>query len=177
LVAFNLLAVFVVGLLLHGLFFSGEQVAFIMELPLYHLPNARTVALYVWRNLIAFLQKAGTIILGVSVIVWVLSYFPHGDVTTSYLATVGRWLEPWAGTRRSLADDRRSADEFLSPRRTPLLRLVSSTGFPDCAAFGDVACGCTGVSHRTNALYPCVALLRSSNRKPEHGGCCWGCCC
>lgn len=94
LVAFNLLAVFVVGLLLHRIILRGEQVAFIMELPLYHLPNARTVALYVWRNLIAFLQKAGTIILGVSVIVWVFSYFPHGDVTTSYLATVGRWLEP-----------------------------------------------------------------------------------
>jgi len=94
LVAFNLLAVFLVGLLLHRIILRGEQVAFIMELPLYHLPNTRTVALYVWRNLIAFLQKAGTIILGVSVLVWALSYFPHGDVTTSYLAAVGRWLEP-----------------------------------------------------------------------------------
>ncbi len=94
LVAFNLLAVFVVGLLLHRVILKGEQVAFIMELPLYHLPNARTVGLYVWRNLVAFLQKAGTIILGVSVIVWALSYFPDGVVTTSYLAGVGRWLEP-----------------------------------------------------------------------------------
>lgn len=94
LVAFNLLAVFGVGLLLHRVILKGEQIAFIMELPLYHLPNARTVGLYVWRNLIAFLQKAGTIILGVSILVWALSYFPHGAVTSSYLAVVGRWLEP-----------------------------------------------------------------------------------
>lgn len=94
LVAFNLFAVFSVGLLLHRVILKGEQVAFIMELPLYHLPNARTVGLYVWRNLIAFLQKAGTIILGVSIVVWALAYFPDGVVMTSYLASVGRWLEP-----------------------------------------------------------------------------------
>ncbi len=98
LVAFNLLAVFVVGYLLHRVILRGEQIAFIMELPLYHLPNARTVGLYVWRNLIAFLQKAGTIILGVSIIVWALSYFPDGAVMTSYLARVGLWLEPLGRT-------------------------------------------------------------------------------
>ncbi|HQE98689.1 MAG TPA: ferrous iron transport protein B [Anaerolineae bacterium] len=94
LVALNGLAVFAVGLLLHRVILRGEQVAFIMELPLYHLPNARTVALYVWNNLVAFLRKAGTVILGVSVGVWALSYFPHGEVTGSYLATAGQWLEP-----------------------------------------------------------------------------------
>ena len=52
------------------------------------------MALYVWNNLVAFLRKAGTIILGVSVGVWALSYFPHGEVTGSYLATAGQWLEP-----------------------------------------------------------------------------------
>jgi ferrous iron transport protein B len=63
-----------------------------MELPLYHTPNWRTIGLSVWQRLLAFLQKAGTIILVVSVVVWVLSYFPSGDIQTSYLASAGRGL-------------------------------------------------------------------------------------
>jgi ferrous iron transport protein B len=100
LVAGNVVVLALLGLALHHLVFQGEQVAFVMELPLYHVPNARTIGLYVWRNVVAFLRKAGTIILGVSVLIWALSYFPTGVATESYLATVGQWLEPvgeWMG--------------------------------------------------------------------------------
>jgi ferrous iron transport protein B len=95
LVALNLLVLAGVGILLNRWVLRGEQAAFIMELPLYHLPNLRTIGLYVWRNLLAFLQKAGGVILGASLIVWLLSYLPAGgDVTQSYLAMVGQALEP-----------------------------------------------------------------------------------
>ncbi|MEA3308418.1 MAG: ferrous iron transport protein B [Chloroflexota bacterium] len=100
LVVFSLLVLVGLGLLLHRFILKGEQVAFIMELPLYHLPNFQTIGLYVWQNAVAFLKKAGTIILGVSIIIWIFSYFPTGNPAASYLALTGRWLEPvgaWMG--------------------------------------------------------------------------------
>lgn len=100
LVASALVILALLGILLHRVILKGEQVAFIMELPLYHLPNLRTIGLYVWHNTLAFLQKAGTIILGVSVVIWLLSYFPTGVATESYLTLFGHWLEPigrWMG--------------------------------------------------------------------------------
>jgi ferrous iron transport protein B len=100
LVASNLIVLAGLGVLLHRLIFKGEPVAFIMELPLYHTPNLRTIGLYVWQNMVAFVRKAGTVILTVSVFIWIVSYFPTGDPSESYLALVGRGLEPigaWMG--------------------------------------------------------------------------------
>jgi len=94
LVAGNLIILMVIGLVLHSYILKNDHVAFIMELPLYHVPNFRTIGLYVWENLLGFLEKAGTIILAGSLIVWSLSYFPTGDVMTSYLSVIGRILEP-----------------------------------------------------------------------------------
>ncbi len=94
LVGLSLVLLAVVGLLLHELVLGGEHVAFIMELPLYHVPNARTVGLSVWQRMVSFLKKAGSIILAVSVAVWALSALPGGDIETSYLAQIGRLLAP-----------------------------------------------------------------------------------
>jgi ferrous iron transport protein B len=95
LVAVNLAVLAGVGILLNRWVLRGEQAVFIMELPLYHLPNLRTIGLYVWRNLMAFVRKAGGVILVASLVVWVLSYLPAGgDVTQSYLARLGQALEP-----------------------------------------------------------------------------------
>jgi ferrous iron transport protein B len=95
LVAANLFVLVGLGLLLNRYVSKSEDSVFIMELPLYHLPNVRTIGLYVWRNLIAFMQKAGSVILIASMVVWLLSYLPAGgDVSRSYLATIGRALSP-----------------------------------------------------------------------------------
>lgn len=88
------------GMALNSTILRGERAAFIMELPLYHIPNWRTIGLLVWQRCREFAQKAGTVILPISLVVWALSVFPGGDVEGSVLATVGRWLEPfgaWAG--------------------------------------------------------------------------------
>jgi len=100
LVGFNLLLMAGLGLVLHRFAFEDEHVAFIMELPLYHLPNMKTIGVYVWNNLMGFLQKAGTTILMASLVVWVLSYFPTGNMSESWLAFFGQYLEPigaWMG--------------------------------------------------------------------------------
>ena len=82
------------GVLINKTIFRGQRAAFIMELPLYHLPNWRTIGLLVWQRSLAFIKKAGTLILGVSVVVWALSVLPGGDIETSFLARIGQWLEP-----------------------------------------------------------------------------------
>jgi len=94
LVAGNLVLLMLLGLGLHNLVLKNEHVAFIMELPLYHVPNFKTIGIYVWQNLLGFLEKAGTIILAGSLVVWTLSYFPTGEVMTSYLSYAGKMLEP-----------------------------------------------------------------------------------
>jgi len=82
------------GVLINMTIFRGQRAAFIMELPLYHLPNWRTIGLLVWQRGLAFLKKAGTMILAVSVVVWALSVLPGGEIETSFLAQIGRGLEP-----------------------------------------------------------------------------------
>ena len=94
LILFSILLLVVLGILLNKIIFKGERSAFIMEMPLYHIPNFRTVGLLVWQRSLSFLKKAGTTILIASVVIWVLSYLPAGDLGTSYLSIVGKWLAP-----------------------------------------------------------------------------------
>ncbi len=97
LIAFSLLVMGLSGSLLNRLLFRGESPAFIMELPLYHLPNWRTIALHTWRHVVDFCARAGTVILLLSVIVWALAAFPSGNIEQSYLAGVGHFLAPLGG--------------------------------------------------------------------------------
>ena len=97
LLSLNLIILALSGMLLNKLLFKGRRVAFIMELPLYHLPNWRTIGLQVWQRLLSFLQKAGTLVLVMSVGIWALSALPYGEIETSYLASFGRLLAPIGG--------------------------------------------------------------------------------
>lgn len=94
LVSLNILVLAIVGIALNHTVFRGQHAAFIMELPIYHLPSLRSIGHFVWNNTWAFLRKAGTIILLVSIVVWALSSFPGGDVEQSYLARFGLSLTP-----------------------------------------------------------------------------------
>ena len=94
LVVLNLLVLALLGIILNHTLFRGQQMAFIMELPLYHLPNARTIGVFVWQNTWAFTRKAGSFILLASVVIWALSYFPTGTLEQSYLARFGQMLVP-----------------------------------------------------------------------------------
>jgi len=88
------------GALLNWGLFKGERSAFIMEMPLYHVPNGRTIALLVWQRALSFVKKAGTLILLLAVAVWALSMLPGGELETSYLARLGQAIEPvgrWMG--------------------------------------------------------------------------------
>ncbi|MFI4919942.1 MAG: nucleoside recognition domain-containing protein, partial [Legionellales bacterium] len=100
LVLFSMLALVLSGSLLNKLIFNGQRSAFIMEMPLYHLPNSRTIGLLVWQRSLSFIKKAGTNILAMALVIWVLSVLPGGNLQTSYLVQFGKWVEPvgrWMG--------------------------------------------------------------------------------
>jgi len=90
---FSLLMLVISGLIMNRFVLGGERTALIMELPLYHSPNLRIIGLVTWQRIVAFIKRAGTIILVVSVLVWLLSSFPTGGIGESFLAQIGRWLQ------------------------------------------------------------------------------------
>ena len=59
--------------------FSGKPAPFVMELPQYHIPQAKTVLLHVWERLKGFIIKAGTILFLACVVMWFLSGFGFTD--------------------------------------------------------------------------------------------------
>jgi ferrous iron transport protein B len=100
LILFTLVILILTGALLNRILFKGERTAFIMELPLYHIPSWRSIALLVWQRSLSFIKKAGTLILLMSLVVWSLSVLPGGDLQSSYLARIGNLFAPigrWMG--------------------------------------------------------------------------------
>ena len=59
--------------------FSGKPAPFVMELPQYHIPQAKTVLLHVWERLKGFIIKAGTILFLACVVMWFLGGFGFAD--------------------------------------------------------------------------------------------------
>lgn len=77
---------------------SGErdELPFVLELPPYRLPGWRPILRNAINRSRHFVTKAGKIIFIVTVVVWVLGYFPNygADLGESWLGTLGRWIEP-----------------------------------------------------------------------------------
>jgi ferrous iron transport protein B len=91
--ALNIAMIGLVGIFVNKTLWK-QDAPFIMELPIYHTPDIKTIMMVVWSRTLSFIRKAGTIILAVSLIVWLLSYFPTGNVEESFLASFGRVLQP-----------------------------------------------------------------------------------
>ncbi len=62
--------------LLRSTLLKGEAIPFVMELPPYRLPTIKGVLLHTWERGRLYLKKAGTIILGVSILLWAMTTFP-----------------------------------------------------------------------------------------------------
>ncbi len=77
--------------------FRGKPVPFVMELPNYRLPSARSVGLLLWEKAKDFLQRAFTVIFLATVVIWFLQSFDTrlnvvADSADSLLALIGQWL-------------------------------------------------------------------------------------
>jgi len=106
---------FSIALLFRKTFFRGEDAPFVMELPPYRLPTLRGIITHIWEKSFAYVKKAGTIILAISIVLWFLLNYPkpspsmepaNQDLTSlqsprsseeirfSYAGRVGVALEP-----------------------------------------------------------------------------------
>ncbi|MDR0287040.1 MAG: ferrous iron transport protein B, partial [Clostridiales bacterium] len=63
------------GILFKKTIFKGDDAPFVMELPPYRMPTLKGTAMHVWDKVEHFLQKAGTLILAMSVVLWFLTSF------------------------------------------------------------------------------------------------------
>ena len=87
------------GLLFKNTFFKGNPVPFVMELPAYRLPSARSVMLHIWDKAKDFLVKAFTIIFVATIVIWFLQTFDFRfnvveNSANSMLAALGRLIAP-----------------------------------------------------------------------------------
>lgn len=73
-----------------------SELPFVLELPPYRLPSVRPILRMAINRSSHFVTKAGKVILAVTVVVWVLGYFPNGgsDLGSSWLGMLGRWIQP-----------------------------------------------------------------------------------
>jgi ferrous iron transport protein B len=86
----------------HTLFKGKEQIPFILELPPYRLPTLKGIWTQMWERTASFVRKAWTIIMGTSIVVWILIAIPVGgqggfadtDIDQSAFATVSGAVAP-----------------------------------------------------------------------------------
>lgn len=87
------------ALVFKGTMFKGEAVPFVMELPNYRLPGIKNVGQLLWEKAKDFLQRAFTVILLATIVVWFLQSFDLTfnlveDSSKSILAMIAGWIAP-----------------------------------------------------------------------------------
>lgn len=80
---------------------KGEASPMILEMPPYKRPALKSILLLVWQRAKAFLVRAGTIILGISILIWAASTYPKTDtedkslqLANSFAGQAGHFIEP-----------------------------------------------------------------------------------
>ena len=104
LVVFGLYIIGMLTGILSGLFFkktlfAGDPAPFVLELPPYRLPSPGNTLTHVWQKVKGFLVKAGTLILLMSMVLWLLQSFDLGlrmveDPARSMLGAIGGLIAP-----------------------------------------------------------------------------------
>ena len=97
--AFGILFGILSGLLFKRTVFKGADAGFLIELPPYRVPSMRNTLLNVWEKVKHFLEKAGTIIFAMSVVIWFLTNFDFSltmaaSQENSILGKIGSFIAP-----------------------------------------------------------------------------------
>ncbi|MBX9802353.1 MAG: ferrous iron transporter B [Caulobacteraceae bacterium] len=99
--AVGIFSALVVSFVIRKVFWRGAVEPFMMELPAYKMPDARSVLFNLWLRARIFLERAGRIILPLMVIVWALATFPYPPegatgpaIDYSFAGMIGHALEP-----------------------------------------------------------------------------------
>ena len=93
---FGIIVAILVGLGLKNLKgFKSENKALLIELPPYRIPSLKVILNSTWLRVFDYIKRAGTVILGIMMILWALTYFPNnGDSNSSYIAKFGHTFAP-----------------------------------------------------------------------------------
>ena len=96
----GILAAVIVAWILKHLIGKNEYQPLLMELPSYHMPRVRNIALGLWERARVFLIRVSTVIFATSVLLWVLSTYPSppdgaagSPIQYSFAGQLGHWLE------------------------------------------------------------------------------------
>ena len=81
---------------------KGDDTPFVMELPPYRMPTAKTIFRHTWEKGAQYLRKMGGIIMVASIVIWALGYYPNHDAyesvteqqENSYIGKIGKAMEP-----------------------------------------------------------------------------------
>jgi len=97
--ALGILVAIISGLILNSTVFKGNPVPFVMELPAYRVPSAKSVLIHMWEKAKDFIRRAFTVIFIGTIIIWFLQSFDWSfnlveDSTNSILASIGSVIAP-----------------------------------------------------------------------------------
>ena len=109
----GILVAILCGLLFKQTLFKGNPVPFVMELPAYRIPDARSVLMHMWEKAKDFLHRAFTIIFAATITIWFLqsydfSFHAASDASASMLAVIGEKIA-WIFEPLGFADWRASS--------------------------------------------------------------------
>lgn len=173
---FGILVGILCALILEKTAFRGNPVPFVMELPNYRFPSAKSVGMLMWEKAKDFIQKAFTIIFASTVIIWFLQSFDTRlnivtDSADSLLAMIGRWVavifgplgfEDWRVSTALITGF--TAKEAVVSTMSVLLGTTSSQLQ---TALGSVFTPLTAASALVFMLLytPCVAAIAAARRE------------
>ena len=160
------------ALLYKDTIFKGEAVPFVMELPNYRLPGAKNVLRLLWEKAKDFLQRAFSVILIATIVVWFLQRFDFrlnmvADAQQSILAAVAGWLTPLM--RPIGLGDWRICTSLI----TGFIAKESVVATMEILFPGGVASALTNLSAACILVFsliytPCVAAIASIRREMGH---------
>ena len=169
------------GLALKSTLFRGQPIPFVMELPAYRLPSAKTIALHMWDKAKDFIHKAFTVIFVATIIIWVLQSFDThfnvvDDSAHSMLAMLGSFIAPlfaplgfgnWMASTALVTG--LTAKEAVVSTLTVLTVAADSAGL--AAALGQIFAPKAALSFLVFTLLymPCVAAFAAIRREYGSG--------
>lgn len=118
--ALGILAAIVMARVFSRFLMKGEDLPFVMELPPYRMPTAKSVCIHTWEKGRQYLQKMGGIILVFSLVIWALNYFPHDEQPQPVQSSVVATAAPAEHNTISEPSYLQRIGMFISPALSPM---------------------------------------------------------
>lgn len=169
----GIIAAILTALLFKNTILKGKSAPFVMELPPYRLPTLKSLWLHVWERLKDFLTKAGTVLLGATVIIWFLESFDFSlhfidDSSESMLATIGTFIAP-VFTLCGFGDWRAAVSLLtgIAAKESVVSTMTILYGGADAIAAGFTSLSAFSFLVFVLLYTPCIAALSTIRREMQ----------